>query len=147
MDYDWVVASGKGTLYSHTVVHYPQVPSFDYPLIVGVVELEEGVRIISNIVNIKPEQIEIGMPLEVCFPDTNSDEGIVLHQFQPAQPQRNTTTLKKEEINDEERLTYTPASSGGAVPARSGLAGALKQINHHTLRKWQKFRFHTYSLF
>ena len=41
MEYDWIVSSGKGTLYSHTVVHYPQVPSFDYPLIVGLVELEE----------------------------------------------------------------------------------------------------------
>ena len=78
-----IVSSGKGTLYSHTVVHYPQVPSFDYPLIVGLVELEEGVRIITNIVNVKPEQIEIGMPAEVCF-DTNSDHDIVLHQFQPA---------------------------------------------------------------
>ena len=88
MEYDWIVSSGKGTLYSHTVVHYPQVPSFDYPLIVGLVELEEGVRIITNIVNVKPEQIEIGMPVEVCFPDTNSDDDIVLHQFQPAQPSR-----------------------------------------------------------
>ena len=131
MDYDWVVASGKGTLYSHTVVHYPQVPSFDYPLIVGVVELEEGVRIISNIVNIKPEQIEIGMPLEVCFPDTNSDEGIVLHQFQPAQPQRNTTTLKKEEINDHDQLPICPVTLTPRLIVSTALATRDFQDVHH----------------
>ena len=131
MDYDWIVSSGKGTLYSHTVVHYPQVPSFDYPLIVGVVELEEGVRIISNIVNVKPEQIKIGMPLEVCFPDTNSDEDIVLHQFQPAQPQRNDITLKSKNITSEDDLPICPITLTPRLIVSTALATRDFQDVHH----------------
>ena len=41
-DWDTVTASGRGTLYSFVVVHYPQVPSFAYPLAIGLVQLEEG---------------------------------------------------------------------------------------------------------
>ena len=70
MEYDWVVSSGKGILYSYTVVHYPQVPSFEYPLIVGLVELEEGVRIISNIVSVKPEQVTAVSYTHLTLPTT-----------------------------------------------------------------------------
>ncbi len=131
MDYDWVVASGKGTLYSHTVVHYPQVPSFDYPLIVGVVELEEGVRIITNIVNVKPEQITIGMPLEVCFPDTNSDEDIVLHQFQPAQQERNDATRNRSEIATGDDLPLCPIALSPRLIVSTALATRDFQDVHH----------------
>ncbi len=44
LDWDTVESSGRGTLYSYVVVHYPQVPSFEYPLPIGLIELEEGTR-------------------------------------------------------------------------------------------------------
>lgn len=77
----WKVASGRGTLYSFAVPHHPQVPSFEYPLVVALVELEEGVRIVSNVVDCAREDVRIGMPLEVCWLD---DDGVVLPQFRPA---------------------------------------------------------------
>ena len=42
-------ASGRGTIYSFVVNHYPQVPAFDYPLVVALVELEEGTRLVANV--------------------------------------------------------------------------------------------------
>ena len=81
MTWDWIVASGRGRLYSHTVCHHPQFPAFDYPLIVGLVELEEGVRLVSNIIGCDPADLAIGMALEVDFVDIG--EGSMLHQFRP----------------------------------------------------------------
>ena len=102
MDYDYVVAAGTGTLYSWTVVHYPQVPSFDYPNIVGLVELDEGVRLISNIVGIAPSQLEIGMPLEVTYVDTHDD--VTLHQFRPAATPARTEPRPRTSVRVGDRL-------------------------------------------
>ncbi len=44
LDWDTVESSGRGTLYSYVVVHYPQVPAFEYPLPIGLILLEEGTR-------------------------------------------------------------------------------------------------------
>ncbi len=64
---EWVDSSGRGELYSYTVVHRPQQPSFNVPYIVAVIELEEGWYMLSNLQDIAPEEVEIGMPLEVVF--------------------------------------------------------------------------------
>jgi len=64
---DYVVASGKGTVFSFVVNHYPQVAAFDYPLAVGLIELEEGTRLVADIVGIAAEDISIGLPVEVEF--------------------------------------------------------------------------------
>ena len=78
---EWVDCFGMGTLYSYTVVHRPQQPSFEVPYTVVVVELEEGCYMLSNLVNCEPGEVEIGMPLEVLFRPM-SDE-ITLPLFQP----------------------------------------------------------------
>ena len=59
----------------------PQVPSFDYPLAVGVIELEEGTRLIANVIGIEPHDIEIGMPVEVEFVEHDPD--LTLPAFRP----------------------------------------------------------------
>ena len=46
-----VESSGKGVVYSFVVSHYPQVPAFDYPLAIGLIELEEGTRLVSNVID------------------------------------------------------------------------------------------------
>ena len=63
----WVESSGRGTLYSYTVVHRPQQPAFEVPYTVAIVELEEGWHMLSNLVGIEPDEVEIGMALEVSF--------------------------------------------------------------------------------
>ena len=75
-------ASGKGTVYSYVVAHYPQIPSFEYPLAIGLIELEEGTRLVADIVGIDAADVEVGMAVEVEFAD--HDEDLTLPQFHPA---------------------------------------------------------------
>ena len=84
LDWDTVESSGRGTLYSYVVVHYPQVPSFEYPLPIGLIELEEGTRLVANLDGMEPDAISIGMPLRARFVDF--DEELSLPVFVPAGP-------------------------------------------------------------
>lgn len=81
--YEWDVvdASGRGTVYSFVVNHYPQVPAFDYPLAVGLIELEEGTRLVANVIGIDPGEIRVGMPVEVEWVD--HDPELSLPAFRP----------------------------------------------------------------
>ena len=81
LDWDTVEASGKGTVYSFVTNHYPQVPSFDYPLNVSLIELEEGVRLIANVIGVEADAVEIGMAVEVEF--VEHDEDLTLPAFRP----------------------------------------------------------------
>ncbi len=80
-DWDTVEASGRGMVYSFVVNHYPEVPAFDYPLAVGLIELEEGTRLVANVVGIDPGEIAVELPVEVEFVD--HDEGLTLPAFHP----------------------------------------------------------------
>jgi uncharacterized OB-fold protein len=73
LDWDTVTSRGRGTLYSFVVVHYPKVPSFDYPLPIALVELEEGTRVVANIEGVEPGALEIGMALEARFVDFDAE--------------------------------------------------------------------------
>ena len=75
-------ASGKAILYSY-VIHHRPVPGFTPPYSIAVVELQEGPRMMTNVVNIAqtPEALVLDMPLEVVF-EKLSDE-ITLPLFQP----------------------------------------------------------------
>ncbi|MBW2271787.1 MAG: MaoC family dehydratase N-terminal domain-containing protein [Deltaproteobacteria bacterium] len=96
------VAGGKGTLYSFVEPCHPRMPFMDYPYIVGLVELEEGTRLITNIVEVDPEQVEIGMPLELAI--QKPDRELALPFFRPLRPARRTTTLRFEEVEEGEAL-------------------------------------------
>jgi hypothetical protein len=80
LDWDTVRSSGRGIVHSFAVHHYPPIPGFEYPLAIGLIELEEGTRLVSNITG-EPDAIEIGMPVEVFFEDFGDD--LVLPQFRP----------------------------------------------------------------
>jgi len=56
-----IESSGKGSIYTYTVMHYPEIPPFDYPNTIVLVELDEGVRLVSQLEDCKPDQISIGM--------------------------------------------------------------------------------------
>jgi uncharacterized OB-fold protein/acyl dehydratase len=85
--YEWDVvdASGRGTVYSFVVNHYPQVPAFDYPLAVGLIELEEGTRLVANVIGVAPGDIRVGMPVEVEWVDHDRD--LSLPAFRPRRPE------------------------------------------------------------
>jgi uncharacterized OB-fold protein len=68
-------------LFSFVVVHYPQVAAFEYPLPIGLVELEEGTRVVANLGAVEPDEIEVGMALRAEFVD--HDEELSLPVFVP----------------------------------------------------------------
>jgi uncharacterized OB-fold protein len=76
-------ASGKATLYSY-VIHHRPVPGFTPPYAIAVVQLAEGPRMMSNIIDCPqtPEALQLDMPLEVAF--QKLDEQLTLPVFRPA---------------------------------------------------------------
>ena len=78
----WKATSGKGHLYSFTVTHVP-TPGFEAkaPYVIGMVELDEGVRMIANMVNMTTDDIEIGMRVNVAWEKLNDD--ITYFAFEP----------------------------------------------------------------
>lgn len=79
--FTWEQSTGKGTVYTYTVTHNPFHPGLlgKLPLATVLVKLEEGVMVTSNVVDATPEEIAIGMPVEVCFEDVTSE--ITLPKF------------------------------------------------------------------
>lgn len=87
LDWDYVVSTGRGTVYSFVMPQYPPLPFLQYPYVVALIDLDEGVRIVSNLCDIDPDDIETGMPVEVfyeTFEALPSGDELVLHQFRPA---------------------------------------------------------------
>ncbi|MFF4577864.1 bifunctional MaoC family dehydratase N-terminal/OB-fold nucleic acid binding domain-containing protein [Streptomyces sp. NPDC001373] len=66
-DWDTVEASGAGTVFSYVVMHHPPFPAFDPPYAVALVELAEGVRMISNITGVPYDKVRIGLPVRLEF--------------------------------------------------------------------------------
>jgi len=66
---EWVPVSGRGTVFSFAVMHQVYHPGFAaaVPYAVVLVALEEGPRMISNVIGVPPEALRVGMPLEVVF--------------------------------------------------------------------------------
>ena len=86
-EWDALQSKGLGKVYSFVVMHYPEVPPFDYPNPVALVELDEGTRLVAQLVGAKPGEIAIGQRVQVEFArfDTVDGGDIVLPQFRPVQ--------------------------------------------------------------
>lgn len=67
LEWDTVEASGTGTVYSYVVMHHPPFPAFDPPYAVGLIELAEGVRMVSNVIGVHCDKVRIGMPVQLEF--------------------------------------------------------------------------------
>ncbi|MGB2693698.1 MAG: Zn-ribbon domain-containing OB-fold protein [Dehalococcoidia bacterium] len=83
-DLAWTDVSGKGTVYSYTVARRPTSRAFeaDVPYVIAIVELDEGPRMLSNVVGCAPEDVRCGMAVVAEYEDA-SDE-ITLVKFRPA---------------------------------------------------------------
>lgn len=82
LTWDTLESSGKGTVYSFVMPRHPQLPFFDDDYIVALIELEEGTRLVSNVVDVAPEDTQIGMAVVVRFDEFEG--GVVLPVFTPA---------------------------------------------------------------
>ncbi len=67
LDWDAVHSSGKGNICSYTVLHHPQFPGYDYPLIIVLVDLQEGTRLTSQLVGCQPQDVDFGLPVEMLI--------------------------------------------------------------------------------
>ena len=82
---DYVRASGRGRVYTFTVTHQNQAPGFrdELPYVMAYVELDEGPRILTNIINTPLGEVKIDLPVEVVFEDI--DENLAIPKFQRIQ--------------------------------------------------------------
>ncbi len=86
-DWDWVVASGRGTVYSHAVHHHPPLPGVELPHAVVLVELEEGVRVVSEVSGMSHRDVHVGMAVELVWKQVDPDDEpdpLVVPAFAPA---------------------------------------------------------------
>ena len=87
-DTEWREASGRGTVYTYTVVHQNDLPPFRdrVPYVVAEIDLEEGVRMTSNVESIDPEDVRCGMPVVVAFRSEpkSETETVAIPVFNPA---------------------------------------------------------------
>jgi uncharacterized OB-fold protein len=81
-EWDTARASGEGTVYSYVVMHHPPFPAFDPPYAVGLIELTEGVRIVSNVIGVPYDKVRIGMPVHLAF--VRCDDELELPVFRAA---------------------------------------------------------------
>lgn len=70
---EWAQTSGRGKLFSWTTVRQQMLPQFDVPYSPVIVELDEGVRILSWLTDVGPEELELDMPLEVVFEEVTKE--------------------------------------------------------------------------
>ena len=85
---EYVVASGKGTVFSFVVHHAPKVPGRTLPFVIALVELEEGVRMLGELRNVDPATVEIGMPVRatyIDFPEGDSGPAWTLYAWEPGE--------------------------------------------------------------
>ena len=82
LDVSWVEGTGKGRVYSYTVIHREPFPDFPVPAVMAIVDLDEGYSMFSNIVDCPRDRLRCDMPVEVTF--ERQPDGFVLPVFRPA---------------------------------------------------------------
>ena len=81
--WEWAKSSGRGKVFSWTTAYQPMHPAFtEVPYSAVVVEMEEGVRLVSWVVDTKPEELQLDMPVEVIFDDVTPE--VTLPKFRRA---------------------------------------------------------------
>lgn len=104
------VSTGAATLYSFVEPYHPVVPFMRHPYIVGLVELDEGTRLISNIINCPPSKLTIGMKLKLCI--EKMDENMSLPMFTPNPAIKRDMVFKRRE----QTLYFDAVEIGDELP-------------------------------
>ena len=83
MDFKWEKVSGKGEVYTYTIIRVAVRPEWalDVPYVLATIKLDESVRMVSKVIGCKPEDVKIGMKVEVVFEDVT--EQFTLPWFKP----------------------------------------------------------------
>ncbi len=80
---EWVRSQGTGKVYTFTITYQNTAPGFreSLPYVLAYVELDEGLKMLTNIVDCRPEEVRIGMPVAVVFDDVTPE--VTLAKFRP----------------------------------------------------------------
>lgn len=81
LSWSTVDSPGRGRVFSFTIHHHPPVPGFDLPYIVALIEMDEGLKIVSNLVAIRVDEVAIGQHVEIDF--VPASDGSLLPVFRP----------------------------------------------------------------
>ncbi len=83
-DIEWVEASGKAKVWTYAIHYMGPTKAYkgDPPYVVALVETEEGVKMMTNIVDCDPDDVDVGMEVEVVFDDVTDE--VTLPKFKPA---------------------------------------------------------------
>jgi len=82
-EYEWAKLSGKGKIFTYAIFHHAFYPGYadDVPYNTAIIELDEGPRMHTNVIDCENEDLYIGMPVEVTFEKV--DDEIFLPKFKP----------------------------------------------------------------
>ena len=76
LEFEIIDLAGDGVVYTYAILHHPQNPAFEYPVLAALGDLDEGVRVLSNLVEVDPSDITVGMPVTVDFRPTRHDGAV-----------------------------------------------------------------------
>ena len=79
-EWDALESKGQGHIYSFVVMHYPEVPPFEHPNPIGLIELDEGTRLVGQLLGLKPNEYKIGQRVQVEF-NTFNEGSMTLPQW------------------------------------------------------------------
>lgn len=82
-EWDTIESSGRGTIYSYTVLTHPKFPGYDYPLIIILVDLEEGTRLTSQLIDCEPDDVAFGQSVRMVIHE--DPDGFKIPVFQLAE--------------------------------------------------------------
>ena len=82
MEWDSIESTLDGEILSHTEIHHPKIPGYQYPLVCAVIKLAEGTNFVANIIGCSPSEVHIGMKVKGVLEQV--DEKTMLPQFYPA---------------------------------------------------------------
>lgn len=79
----WAPVTGRGRVYAFTIVYQSAHPAFqqEAPYVFAVIQLDEGVRMVSNVIGIPPDQVKVDMPVRATFQEASPDWTLV--KFEP----------------------------------------------------------------
>jgi len=82
-DRGYDVAAGTGTVFSYVVHRHPPVPGKDLPIVIALIDLDEGVRMVGEVVDVADDEIEIGMRLRVDFREVDDELTLPIWRKEP----------------------------------------------------------------
>jgi len=135
-DLAYVVSKGRGTVHSFAEIHHPQSPIFEYPLLAVLVDLEEGTRILSNLVGVSGDEVEVGMSVELAIEAVDGELNLPL--FRRARPARRETTLHFEDIAAGDVLAPCPVAITPTLIVSGAVASRDFQDVHHDVELAKK---------